>query len=221
MFDAAGLPARTGWTENVSSDAAAAVRLQRDRDGGTWIGGLAFSPFLAVLFLSLGAGAILQVIYEVGKMLLRDAERFADAAPRIADRDKKVLLKKVFGNALPRPLLNFLQVTVDKRRQRLLGLMTEEFHALLDEHHGRTHVTVTVARELDPETLQDLSGKLSALLGREAIPHVRVKPAVLGGVHLKTGDTVYDGTLRRRIKQLRKQLVTAELPDAAAEGAAS
>jgi hypothetical protein len=42
---------------------------------GTWIGGLAFSPFLAVLFLSLGAGAILQVIYEVGKMLLRDAER--------------------------------------------------------------------------------------------------------------------------------------------------
>jgi F-type H+-transporting ATPase subunit delta len=141
--------------------------------------------------------------------------------PRIADREKKELLKKVFGNVLPRPLLNFLQVTVDKRRQRLLGLMTEEFHALLDEHHGRTHVTVTVARELDPQTLQELSGKLSALLGREAIPHIRVKPAVLGGVHLKTGDTVYDGTLRRRIKQLRKQLVTAELPDAAGEGAAS
>ena len=141
--------------------------------------------------------------------------------PRIADREKKELLKKVFGNVLPRPLLNFLQVTVDKRRQRLLGLMTEEFHALLDEHHGRTHVTVTVARELDPQTLQELSGKLSALLGREAIPHIRVKPAVLGGVHLKTGDTVYDGTLRRRIKQLRKQLVNAELPDAAGEGAVS
>jgi len=42
---------------------------------GTWIGGLAFSPLLAVLFLSLGAGAILQVIYEVSKMLLRDARR--------------------------------------------------------------------------------------------------------------------------------------------------
>ncbi len=42
---------------------------------GTWVGGLAFSPFLATLFLSLGAGAILQVIYEVGKMLWRDAER--------------------------------------------------------------------------------------------------------------------------------------------------
>lgn len=42
---------------------------------GTWIGGFAFNPFLAVLFLSLGAGAILQVIWEVSKLLRRDAQR--------------------------------------------------------------------------------------------------------------------------------------------------
>ena len=135
--------------------------------------------------------------------------------PRISDEEKKGLLKKVFGESLPRPLMNFLLVTVDKRRQRLLGLMAEEFHGLLDEHMGRTHVIVTVAREMDPDSIAALSGKLSQLLGREAIPHVRIKPQVLGGVHLKTGDTVYDGTLRRRIKQLRKQLVSAELPGGA------
>jgi zinc transporter ZupT len=42
---------------------------------GTWIGSLAFSPFMAALFLSLGAGAILQVTYEVGRLLVRDAQR--------------------------------------------------------------------------------------------------------------------------------------------------
>ncbi|MCB0036355.1 MAG: hypothetical protein KDE51_20125 [Anaerolineales bacterium] len=42
---------------------------------GTWIGGFAFSPFLATLFLSIGAGAILQVIWEVGKLLVREAQR--------------------------------------------------------------------------------------------------------------------------------------------------
>jgi zinc transporter ZupT len=42
---------------------------------GTWIGGLAFSPFLAALFLSLGAGAILQVIWEVGKLLVKEAHQ--------------------------------------------------------------------------------------------------------------------------------------------------
>jgi F-type H+-transporting ATPase subunit delta len=138
--------------------------------------------------------------------------------PRIADRDKKELLKKVFGEVLPRSLLNFLQVTVDKRRQRLLGSMSEEFHALLDEHMGRTHVTVTVARRMDPEALEELSAKLSSLLGKKAISHVRVRPAILGGVHLKAGDTVYDGTLRRRIKNLRRRLLNAELPELAPGG---
>jgi zinc transporter ZupT len=47
---------------------------------GTWIGGFAFNPFLAVLFLSLGAGAILQVIWEVGKLLRRDAQRTNQSA---------------------------------------------------------------------------------------------------------------------------------------------
>lgn len=44
---------------------------------GTWIGGFAFNPFLATLFLSIGAGAILQVIWEVGKLLVREAQRNA------------------------------------------------------------------------------------------------------------------------------------------------
>jgi zinc transporter ZupT len=47
---------------------------------GTWIGGLAFSPFLATLFLSLGAGAILQVIWEVGRLLMREAQRQSQPA---------------------------------------------------------------------------------------------------------------------------------------------
>lgn len=133
--------------------------------------------------------------------------------PRISDHEKKALLKKVFRDSLPPALLNFLQVTVDKRRQRLLGLIGEEYHALLDEHLGRAHVTVTVARALEDDAWAVLSERLSALLGKDAIPHIRIRPEILGGVHLKAGDTVYDGTLRRRIKQLRRQLVSAELPE--------
>ena len=132
--------------------------------------------------------------------------------PRVPEKEKEALLDKVFRGALPDPLLSFLKVTVRKRRQRLLGLMGEEFRALLDEHLGRVHVVVTVARELDAHTVDELAGKLSTLLGREAIPHVRVKPQILGGIHLRMGDTVFDGTLRRRIRQLRRKLVNAPLP---------
>lgn len=47
---------------------------------GTWLGGLAFSPFWATFFLSLGAGAILQVIWEVGRLLVREARRQSEPA---------------------------------------------------------------------------------------------------------------------------------------------
>ena len=47
---------------------------------GTWIGGFAFNPFLATLFLSIGAGAILQVIWEVGKLLGREAQHTSQPA---------------------------------------------------------------------------------------------------------------------------------------------
>jgi ZIP family zinc transporter len=47
---------------------------------GTWLGGLAFSPFWATLFLSIGAGAILQVIWEVGKLLMDAAKRVEQSA---------------------------------------------------------------------------------------------------------------------------------------------
>jgi len=47
---------------------------------GTWIGGLAFSPFLAAIFLSIGAGAILQVIWEVSRLLTRDARAAGGSA---------------------------------------------------------------------------------------------------------------------------------------------
>jgi ZIP family zinc transporter len=47
---------------------------------GTWLGGFAFNPALAVLFLSFGAGAILQVIWVVGKLLVRNADQLGEPA---------------------------------------------------------------------------------------------------------------------------------------------
>lgn len=134
--------------------------------------------------------------------------------PRIDASTKKEVLRKAFGEAVPRPFLNFLLITVDKRRQRLLRGIAREFHALVDEHMGRTHVEVTVARELDEETVEELKRRLSRHVGREAIPHVRVKPEILGGVVLRTGDTIFDGSLRRRLERMRRLLYEAELPGA-------
>jgi F-type H+-transporting ATPase subunit delta len=60
--------------------------------------------------------------------------------PRIADADKKAVVRRVFGDVLPKQLLHFLLITIDKRRQRLLRTIAREYAMLLDEHLGRAHV---------------------------------------------------------------------------------
>lgn len=141
-----------------------------------------------------------------------DARLFLET-PRIDAEEKKRVLRTVFADAFPRNVLNFLQVTIDKRRQRLLRDIARAYHDLLDEHLGRAHVEVTLARRFDDPDMEALTRRLSEMLGKQAVPHVRIKPEVLGGVLLKTGDTVYDGTLRRRLEGMRRALLAAALPE--------
>lgn len=132
--------------------------------------------------------------------------------PRIDDEDKKAVVRQAFGASLPKHVLNFVLVTIDKRRQRLLRRIAGEYHALLDERMGREHVQVTVARPLDDPTRRVITDRLSTVLGKEAIPHVRVQPEILGGLVVRTGDTIYDGSVRRRLEGMRRRLLTANLP---------
>lgn len=129
--------------------------------------------------------------------------------PRIALEEKRRVVRAAFGEALPRPLLNFVLVVLEKRRQRLLREIAREYSALVDEHLNRIHAEVTVARPLDAGALQAVTERLTRLLGKTAIPHVRVKPEILGGIVVRAGDTVYDGSLRRRLDGMKKHLLSS------------
>ena len=132
--------------------------------------------------------------------------------PRIDDEDRKEVVRTAFAGAIPKHVLNFVLVTIDKRRQRLLRTIATQYHELLDERMGREHVQVTVARPVDDATRQVITDRLSAVLGKSAIPHVRVQPEILGGLVVRTGDTIYDGSVRKRLDGLRRRLLSADLP---------
>jgi F-type H+-transporting ATPase subunit delta len=138
--------------------------------------------------------------------------------PRIDDDDRKGVVKTAFAQALPKHVVNFVLVTIDKRRQRLLRGISTQYHLLLDSHMGREHVRVTVARPIDDSTKQLITEKLSKILGKEAIPHVRVEPGIIGGLIVRTGDTIFDVSVRRRLEGMRRQLLQAALPASAGGG---
>ncbi len=154
--------------------------------------------------------------------LLEDDSRFRTfvETPRIDDETKKDVIRKVFRDKAPKQVINFVLITIDKRRQTLLREISEEYSLLLDDHLGREHVEVIVARPLDDTTASVVSERLSKMLGRQAIPHIRVKPEILGGLVVRTGDMIYDGSVRRRLEGLRRRLLTVRIPSEQVGGAA-
>ena len=156
------------------------------------------------------------VAIETVALLIEEDQKFRLflETPRIDDEDRKAVVRDAFGTALPKHVVNFVLVTIDKRRQRLLRTISSEYQALLDERMGREHVHVTVARAVDDSTRQVITERLSAVLEKEAIPHIRVRPEILGGLVVRTRNTIYDGSIRRRLDGMRRRLLEAQLPAA-------
>jgi F0F1-type ATP synthase delta subunit len=60
-----------------------------------------------------------------------------------------------------------------------------------------------------------VASQLSRVLGKNALPEIRVRPEILGGIVIKTGDRVYDGSVRHKMDRLRKRMLGARRPTAA------
>ena len=154
-----------------------------------------------------GWGAMLQ---EVASGMERDGKlrRFLDS-PRVNATQKSAIIGKAFGATLPRSMVRFLQALVMHRRQMLIPQIALEYHTLVDEVEGRVHAHVTVARETSAADQAMIAKQLGRVMGKEIVPHVTVNPEILGGVIVKVGDRVIDGSVRRRLQILRTKLVGA------------
>ena len=127
-------------------------------------------------------------------------------SPRVSYEAKNAVLARAFGDRMPRVFLRFLETMVRNRRQMLLPAVATEYANLLDEAEGRVHADVTLARAVDEAESQRLASQLTAALGKTVVPHVSVNPAIMGGVVVKIGDTVMDGSVRRRLNVLAQRM---------------
>jgi F-type H+-transporting ATPase subunit delta len=128
-------------------------------------------------------------------------------SPRVSAQRKNEILQKAFGGQLPRNFVRFLQALVTHRRQMLIPAIAHEYHDLVDRVEGRVHASVTVAREPDERDQKVVIDQLSRTLGKTVVPHFHVNPSILGGLIVRVGDTVLDGSVRRRLAKLRAQMV--------------
>jgi F-type H+-transporting ATPase subunit delta len=128
-------------------------------------------------------------------------------SPRVA-REKKVALVADALTGYPRPFSLFVAAVIRRGRQMLLGLIADEYRALVDVKMNRVRAGVTVARDVDALARSVIVERLSKSIGKNVIAGFTTDPALLGGVVIRIGDRIYDGSVRKRLATLKHKLLT-------------
>ena len=157
--------------------------------------------------------AYASALEEVAELLRREprVREFLET-PRVSTEERKRAVRAAFDGNVPEPFLRFLLVVIEKRRQALLREIASEYVKLVDEVHGRVRADITLAREADADLQQEIVASLEKRLGRTVVPTFRSDPDIVGGVLIRVGDELYDGSLRRRIAGLRRRMMAAAVP---------
>lgn len=144
-----------------------------------------------------------------GVVAADDRVRVVLETPRVPKALKQVLLQKALAGRAPEAFIRFLAAVVKRGRQGLLGAISAQYLALVDLKLNRVHAGVTLARDPDEALVMEIKRRLSDVTGKDVVPHVRADPRILGGVIVRIGDRIMDGSVRRKLAALRRQMLGA------------
>lgn len=138
---------------------------------------------------------------------------FACAA--IRREEKMAKIESAFRGRATDLTTDFLLVLLGRNRQELLRPVALAYKAILDQRSRRVPVTITTAAPASPEDLAQWKDRLRAAIGKEPVVSHKVKPSLIGGVVLRIGDVVADGSVRHKLDQIRSRVAAAGHPSQA------
>jgi F-type H+-transporting ATPase subunit delta len=151
-------------------------------------------------------GAELRVLAQAMKESSELLSSLTNPAIRRADRRRVIdaLLQRVSASQHTK---NLVYILLDGERLASLPAISREVDAMIEARSGRISAEVTSARPLDAAELKQITAALEQLSGKQVSVTRREDPDLLGGVVAKLGDTVYDGSLRTQLRNLRDELI--------------
>jgi len=122
-------------------------------------------------------------------------------------RDQKVaMIERVVGPVGSTVLPSFLTTLARHERLELLPLVLDEARLIENQRGGRKSVQVTTSHRLEPEALESIRATLDSKFPFTPILETRVDSSLIGGLVIQVDNTVYDSSLRTRIRQLRDRM---------------
>lgn len=123
-----------------------------------------------------------------------------------SDQKRKVLSALISRSRIRPTTANFLNVLLQNHRLADLAEINRQFARALDDRSGVVVAEVTTARPVSSQAQQALSERLSSLTGRSVRLQFAVNEDLIGGVMTRIGSTVYDGSVRSQLAEIRQHL---------------
>ena len=129
--------------------------------------------------------------------------------PLVSEERKIKVATDAFGDRTTQTTLNFIKLLIRKRREDLIDEILRQFRDLMLAEENVVDAEVTTAVALSPEQETRLVESLATLTGKTVRIHPLIDQTVVGGVVVRLGDTIIDGTVRGRLDRLKQQMLGA------------
>ena len=129
------------------------------------------------------------------------------ASPAVTVEAKHAVIEKITARlGASKIVRNFLFVIADHRRTHLIPEIVAALQQILRQRQGVAEAEISSAVELSAAQKKELAATLAQLTGKKIETKYSLDPALLGGVVVRIGDTIYDGSLRSRLNEMRARL---------------
>jgi F-type H+-transporting ATPase subunit delta len=181
--------------------------------------------YASALYQEADASGVLDAIDEDVLLLrtsLNDTREFRRVfeSPVIPREKKGEVLQALLEERVEPLTLQFLRLLIEKDRESLAKPILDEYQALRDEHRGIVDAKATVAQPLADEDRAVLVETLEEKTGMTVRLHVEKEPALIGGLVVRIGDRVFDGSVRSQLNALHDRFRNAALSGSATNAAA-
>lgn len=127
-------------------------------------------------------------------------------SPLIQSQEKKDIITKVLKDKVSQEIFNFLFILVDKRRLTYFQEIVQSFISMVEASKNIVEAVAITAQPMSKEEMLRLQAKLSLSSGKNVTLKNEINQEIVGGVLIKIGDQVIDGTIKNRLSQMREQL---------------
>jgi F-type H+-transporting ATPase subunit delta len=131
------------------------------------------------------------------------------AAPGISTDEKMKVLQSAFEGKASDIVLNTLRLWIERGRHGEIDALLDAYRQVAGRALGRADALVTSAQPLSEETKQQLAAQFGKLIGKSVRIENVVDASLIGGLTVRIGDTLYDGSLRGKLDRLSKHLQTS------------